>query len=235
MVGPYVQQMLDAAGLSNPNIPQLTPRQAAEARQRMLDEQRAAHPPLIAVAPPAVPERFVDVRWGNTEKRADVAGYRAAVKAMRWWQEEVAAGRHAMVALIGPPGTSKSHLVACAVWWLYEQHRIRVPWHPWYDLVDHLRYGRGGHTEHAGYVEVSAAQVRAEWHRERWWVVDELAPTSGTDFDSVEMRKATMQRYDHKLSAALTCNWSDLADMVGKAAADRYTQVTLDGPSYRGT
>jgi DNA replication protein DnaC len=157
------------------------------------------------------------------------------VKAVRWWVQRVAAGEHAMVALIGPPGTSKTHLLACGVWQLYVEHRIRVPWFPWYALVDHLRYGRGGHTEHAGYIEASAAQVRAELHAHRHSVIDELAPTSGTDFDSIEIRKLVMNCYDREYSLLLSCNWGDIADMMGKAAADRFTQVTLDGPSYRGT
>jgi hypothetical protein len=228
-LNPFVEAVIHDMGLPPDNMPRLmTHEQVLESRRQLL----ASRPQTVAVAPPHVPDKFLAVRFGNTEKRQDVKGYPAAMRAVHRWVEDIAAGRHYMLALVGETGTSKSHLASCAAWALYEEHNLHTPFYSWYDLVDWLRYGRVDMTEH-GAREVPAPHIRQTWHDTRYCIVDEVRPTSGTDFDAVEMTKFSLQRYDRNRSVLLTCNWSSLGDMIGKHAADRYTVVTLDGPSYR--
>lgn len=227
-MNPFVDAVVHDMGLPPSDLPPMSHEQVMESRRQL----SADRPQSVSVAPPAVPERYVHVRFGSTVKRQEVKGYAAAVRAVHRWVEEVAAGRHYMLALVGETGTSKSHLACCAAWELFEGYNLHVPFYSWYDLVGWLRYGRVDLTEH-GAREVPAAHVRQRWHDTRYCIVDEVRPTSGTDFDSLEMAVFSMQRYDRNRSVMITCNWSSLDDMIGKHAADRYDVVTLDGPSYR--
>lgn len=182
-----------------------------------------------ALPPPRVPERYEGVHFATTLDRPDVEGWPLGLEAAQEWARRVAAGESAMLALVGPKGTGKSHLAACAVWQLYEEHAIRVDCYLWEEVVNELRYGRweGGR-------EVSVAEVRTRlWTRPIVWI-DEIEATSGTDFDGIELRQFSKNRWAHRRSAIVTGNWEALKDMIGAAAADRYIEVKMVGPSFRG-
>jgi hypothetical protein len=231
-VNMVVQQIAEAEELQNEHIPTaLTHEQILESRRRLLQTA----PPRVQTAPPRVPERFLNVRFSSTVPRPEVQGFDAALAASQEWVRRVAVGEYLLLALIGEKGTSKSHLAFCAAWDLYDRHRIHVPCYSWcYQLGDELRGGRFDETP-AGVREVSPYQVRQQWHATRFCIVDECRPTSGTDFDAMELAKFSMQRYDHRRSALITCNWASLEELVGAPAADRFTQIKLVGPSFRGS
>jgi hypothetical protein len=216
-------------GVDPDAIPELTHEQVLESRRRLWESA----PPREAASPPRVPEKFLTVRFASTRQRTDVKGFDVALRAVQEWVRRVVTGTPSMLALIGPKGTSKSHLAYCAAWELYERHGVYTPCYAWYELVDELRGGRVDETP-SGVREVSPAMVRHQWHSTRFCIVDEARPTSGTDFDAMELAKFSMSRYDRNRSVLLTCNWATLGDLMGEPAADRYSQVTLVGPSYRG-
>lgn len=224
---PLRDQIRESEQLSNIHIAKLTPEQVAESRQRL-----QASVPRPSVAPPHVPERFEHVRFEDTELRTDVDGFDAALEAVHEWIRRVVEGDPGRLALIGPKGVSKSHLAYCAAWELYEEHGIHVPCYPWYDMVDWLRSGRYDETP-TGIREVPPALIRHRWHETKVCIVDEARPTSGTDFDAMELTKFSLNRYDRKRGVLLTCNWSSLGALIGEPAADRYTCITMVGPSYR--
>lgn len=228
-INPFLEAALHDMGLPPNAIPRMTHEEVMANRERLLRE----NPPRPAVAPPSVPKRFRQVRWTDVQPRRDVQGWPAAVRAVQRWQEDVAAGRGNMLALIGPKGTSKTHLAACAAWWLYEEHNIRVPFYSWpYELVEWLRGGRIILSEH-GTRELHPGHVRQNLYDADALIIDEVRPTSGTDFDAMELAKLAMQRYDNDSSILITCNWESLEGVMGEPAADRFAIVTLDGPSYR--
>lgn len=229
---PLLRQLLTGGNLTHPLIAELSPAEAAEHRRLMHEELALRFPQNGRLSPPAVPERFVGVRFATTKRRPDVDGFTDAAKATLRWVREIAAGDRPRLALIGGAGTGKSHLAYCAVWELFERHGIRMPCYSWYELVDQLRGGRIDATP-SGSREVTPAAVRQSWFESPYCVVDEVRPTSGTDFDGQELAKFTMNRYDRSRAVLLTCNWSSLADLMGEPAADRYLQVKLSGSSYR--
>lgn len=195
---------------------ELPPEEIARRRQELA---RRVPRPERRLPPPAVPERYRDARWSTWEPKCDAI--ETARQAVELWVQAVAEGKHVMVALIGPKGTSKSHLLACAAHQLYEEHGIRAGFFEWFVVADQLRD-----------IE-TAAKVRERLREARPLILDECRPTSNTDFDAIELAKITMYAYSHLQSVLLATNWASLEELMGEPAADRYTIVPVIGPSAR--
>ena len=194
----------------------LPPDEIARRRQELA---RRVPRPEPRLPPPAVPERYRDARWSTWEPKCDAI--ETARKAVELWVRTVAEGKHVMLALVGPKGTGKSHMLACAAHQLYEEHRIRAGFFEWFLVADQLR-------------DIdTAAKVRERLREARPLILDECRPTSNTDFDAIELAKITMYAYSHMQSVLIATNWASLEELMGEPAADRYTIVPVIGPSAR--
>lgn len=169
---------------------------------------------------PNVPKKFLNVRFSTSEDRGPQ--WRRAKAAVEMWINDVVAGRAPMLALVGPTGTGKSHLFYCAAWKLWLEHETFPAIFRWYEVVDELRDLE------------TARKTRQRMREAKILMLDECRPTSGTDFDAVELAKISFAAYDNEQPVLLTCNWGSLAELAGEPAADRYTVVTLTGSSARG-
>lgn len=178
---------------------------------------------------PIVPERFRDVRLDTYVAETDAE--RQALRTVRRWVDLVAGGTGPMLALIGPQGTGKSHLLYGAAWALHAR-QVRVACRSWYRLADELRYG--------GCNPYNGAPLEAHQVRENLWaspvlLLDEVRPTAGTAFDDTELAKLACHTYDQQVPVLLTTNISPLAAVLGPAAASRFTQIVLTGRDRRQT
>ncbi len=153
----------------------------------------------------------------------------AARAAVQIWLERALAGQGGMLALIAPTGRGKSHLLYAAANALADQGR-RFYARPWYRLADELRYGG---THPITNRQIEAAEVRATLLSYPIVLLDEVRPTASTAFDDTELAKLACHAYDANLSVIITTNVSPLSDVMGPAAASRFTQLVLDGPDRR--
>jgi chromosomal replication initiation ATPase DnaA len=184
-------------------------------------------PPAAPIPVPLVPKRFTDVRLETYLAETETERY--ALRAVKRWVELVAQGEPPMLALVGPQGTGKSHLLYGAAWALHAVGR-RCSCFPWYRLADELRYG--------GASPYNGAPLEAHEFRSMLWgskaiLLDEVRPTAGTSFDDTELAKLACHCYDSHLPVLLTTNVSPLADVLGPAATSRYSQVVLTGRDRR--
>lgn len=181
-----------------------------------------------AIRGSVVPPRFESATFESYEPAT--RGQSAAMKAAQFWAARAAKGECSMLALIGPQGTGKSHLLyAAANELLGDRHRCYA--RPWYRLADELRYG--GESPFANAKTLEAHEVRALLWRQKIVLLDEVRPTAATAFDDTELAKFACWAYDAKLAVFITSNVSPLADVMGPPAASRFTQVIVDGPDRR--
>lgn len=192
--------------------------------------ERLELPPLAPITPDAiaarrrllVPARFLGIaRYHTFVPKTD--SQRAALTITERFVAAVRAGQTPMLALIGAQGTGKSHLLYAALHDLLGDDR-RAFSRPWYRLADELRYGRGQDEAH---------QVRSEMWAHRLVMLDEVRPTASTMLDENELAKFACHAYDNAVAVILTTNVSPLAQVMGEAAASRFTQITIDGPDHR--
>lgn len=181
-----------------------------------------------AVKSAMVPPRFAGVTFDSYEPRT--RGQEAALKAAKFWTERAMKGECAMLALIGPQGTGKSHLLYAAANTLLAANR-RCYGRPWYRLADELRYG--GESPYVPGKEVEASDVRRLLWKQKIVLLDEVRPTASTAFDDTELAKFACWAYDSKLAVFITSNVSPLSDVMGPPAASRFTQRIIDGPDQR--
>lgn len=181
-----------------------------------------------AVRAQMVPPRFAEATFENYEPATH--GQRAALKAAQFWYERAASGQCAMLALIGPQGTGKSHLLYSAASALLAKG-VRAYSRPWYKLADELRYG--GESPFTPGKTLEPHEVRAMLWKQRVVLLDEVRPTASTSFDDTELAKFACWAYDAKLSVLITTNVNPLAEVMGPPAASRFTQITIDGPDRR--
>lgn len=159
-----------------------------------------------------------------------------AAQAVWAWVESAVAGKGPMLALVGKQGTGKSHLLYSALGEILT-NRPRpggaAPYvAPWYRLSDELRYGRSARTEN-GTRQLEPVEVRAGMWERRISMLDEIRPTSGTNFDDTELAKFACHAYDNRIAVLVTTNWNPLHTVMGEAAASRFAQVVIDGPDAR--
>lgn len=174
---------------------------------------------MIEEMKPAVPRRYADARFATFQRKGP--SIQSARTAVGEWIEDVVAGDAPMTALVGPKGTGKSHLLACAAWDLYETYGVYAACRRWYLVADALR-------------DIETARATRDGLRgARVLILDEVRPTSGTDFDAMELAKIALWAYDERQAVLLATNWPTLEDLVGEPAADRFRIVNLDGDSAR--
>jgi chromosomal replication initiation ATPase DnaA len=180
-----------------------------------------------------VPPRFADAAFDAYKPLTK--GQLVAVKACRAWVDRAKSGEGAMLALIGPTGNGKSHLLYAAANALLgpAPRRYPVPFYSrsWFRLANELRYG--GESPFAPGRPFEAHELRALLWRQRVVLIDEVRPTAGTSFDDTELAMFACHAYDAKVSVLITSNVSPLAEVMGAPAASRFAQVVLDGPDWR--
>lgn len=214
--------------------------------QHRAKEAGVAPPPLDGrrIAPDAPPAQTTDpnqVRIGwyiPARHRADTFdtyvpqndSQADALAATRAWVDAVLSGEGAALALVGGVGTGKSHLLYAAVRAVNEAGK-HAAGYGWVDLADLLRDAKFGHDEDVTEARIKKARVL----NAAALAIDEIRPTSGTDFDGTELAQLMTRAYRNCQGVIVTSNHADekLARIVGLAAASRLTQVTLVGADMR--
>lgn len=155
---------------------------------------------------------------------------RVALEAAQAWVASVLAGDGGALALIGPSGTGKSHLLyaACRA---INMAKVHCAAGGWYDLADLFRQAKFGHEE-----DVTEARLRkSRTLAANALCIDEIRPTSGTDYDTTELAGLMTRAYRERQGVFVTSNFSDdkLSDIISLAASSRLTQVKVVGPDLR--
>lgn len=191
--------------------------------------------------PRHVPRSAIEVRlewyvpprhWHDTldSFRPVTESQRNALEATRVWVESIKAGDGGALALLGEVGSGKSHLMYAAVRELNEAG-IHAAAGGWYDLADLFRQAKFGHDE-----DVTEARLRkARYLNSAALAIDEIRPTSGTDYDTTELSQLMTRAYRERQGVIVTSNYADekLSRIVGLAASSRLTQVVIKGPDMR--
>jgi len=239
-----------ASGIEwDPSIP---PAERIDARQQERDEAlagtirrfmaRAAKLPADApVEAPRPVASAVQVRldWyiPPRHKRDTFATFRpqtisqtTALEAAREWVESVKRGDGGALALIGGVGTGKSHLLYAAIRAANEAG-IHGAAAGWYDLADLFRQAKFGHDEDVTEARVKKARILGA----AALGIDEIRPTSGTEYDTTELSQLMTRAYREKQGIFVTSNYADekLSKIIGMAATSRLTQITVVGPDMR--
>lgn len=153
-----------------------------------------------------------------------------ALQATRDWIESVKDGEGGALALIGGVGTGKSHLLYAAIRALNEAG-LHAAAGGWYDLADMLRQAKYGHEEDVTQARLQKARILGA----AALGIDEIRPTSGTEYDTTELSQLMTRAYRERQGVIVTSNYADekLARIIGLAAASRLTQVVVTGPDLR--
>jgi hypothetical protein len=154
-----------------------------------------------------------------------------ALRAVKRWAKAAKEGRRAMLALVGSQGNGKSTLLYGAVNALAAEH-VRVFSRPWYRLADELRYGGPAPWDPDG-PTLEPHDLRRRMYAAPVVAIDEVRATAGTAFDDTELAKFACHAWDEGLAVLLTTNISPLSEVMGAAAADRFTVITITAPSRR--
>lgn len=174
-----------------------------------------------------VPPRFRGAKFESYKPQT--GSQKVALAAAGKFANKALAGEPVMLALIGKQGTGKSHLLYAIARQLVLRN-AQVYARPWYRLADELRYG--GPSAFSGSV-LESKQVRDQLWSQRIVLLDEVRPTASTAFDDTELAKFACHAYDSNLAVLITTNVSPLGDVMGPAAASRFTQIVIDGPDNR--
>lgn len=183
--------------------------------------------PDIRIPAPYVADKFLTADFDTYKPENQYQ--LSALAATKDFCKEIAAGRSPMLALIGSTGTGKSHLLYSAAKALHASGS-RVFTRPWYVLADHLRYGG---PSPFGTRRMESHELRDAIMAEPIFMIDEVRPTAGTDFDDTELAKIVCRAWDNRGSMLITTNVSPLAQVLGPAVASRFTQITMTGPDHR--
>lgn len=177
----------------------------------------------------------------SPQRRCECAGIRhyvaitstqqAAHEAASAWAEQAGTGEGVTLALVGSVGTGKSHLLYAAIRRANERDVNAGAW-GWYDLADHLRAAAG---ERDPGIRQTAQDHRARAHAVKALGLDEIRPTSGTDYDGTALSNLMTRAYRECQDVIVTSNYHDrqLAEIIGLAASSRLTQLVIIGPDYR--
>lgn len=183
------------------------------------------------------PKRFRNATLDSYQPKTP--SQEAALAAVQSWLERVQTGAGPMLALVGRQGTGKSHLLYAAFREMLatrpedEKQALEQRWESpyvasWYRLADQLRYGLGRGDSIA---EIQV--VRNDLWASRIVLLDEVRATSGTNFDDTELARFACHAYDQELAVLITTNVNPLADVMGDAAASRFTELVINGPDWR--
>jgi chromosomal replication initiation ATPase DnaA len=183
-----------------------------------------------ALTPYLVPRRFESASFATFTPKTE--SQRVAHDAVREWTTRAAKKQGPMLALIGSQGAGKSHLLYAAVLHvLREMPAGTVYSRPWYRLADELRYG--GPSVFAPHLPDEASEVCARLWRHSIVFLDEVRSTASTALDENELAKFACHAYDSRVAVLITTNVNPLKDVMGAAAASRFTQIVIDGPDRR--
>lgn len=180
-----------------------------------------------------VPARFAAASFDTYQ--AATQSQRTALAAVERWVQHAKNRTGVMLALIGPTGVGKSHLLYAAANALLSGGYGTYA-RGWYRLADELRYGgespmalnRDGRP-----FPLEASEVRGLLWKQKIVLLDEVRPTASTAFDDTELAKFACHAYDAKLSVLITTNVHPLSDVMGPPAASRFTQLVVDGQDRR--
>lgn len=175
-----------------------------------------------------VPPRHVNDTFETY--KAQTNSQRNALQAAREWVESVKRGDGGALALIGGVGTGKSHLLYAAVRAVNEAG-IHCAAAGWYDLADLFRLAKFGHDEDVTEARIKKSRILGA----AALAIDEIRPTSGTEYDTTELSQLMTRAYREKQGVFVTSNYADekLSKIVGMAATSRLTQITVVGPDMR--
>lgn len=189
--------------------------------------------------PPQLDARQVRLGWYMAPRhardtfdtfRAITESQQVALETAIAWVESVKEGRGDALALIGGVGSGKSHLLYAAVRAVNEAG-IHCAAGGWYDLADDFRRAKYGQAD-----EVNAARVKkARILGAAALAIDEIRPTSGTEYDTTELSQLMTRAYRERQGVFVTSNYADerLARIIGLAASSRLTQIQVEGPDMR--
>lgn len=175
-----------------------------------------------------IPKRHVDDTLENFRPLTDEQA--TALQATRLWVDSVKDGEGGTLALIGEVGSGKSHLLYAAVRDL-NLSGIHAAAAGWYDLADLFRQAKYGHDE-----DITEARIRkSRYLAAAALAIDEIRPTSGTDYDTTELSQLMTRAYRERQGVIVTSNYADekLSRIIGLAASSRLTQVIVKGPDLR--
>jgi DNA replication protein DnaC len=216
--------IIDGHGDVTPVEP-LDPENLRDLRAQLRETDRWLPGPRIPS--PYVADKFLTADFDSYAPKN--SSQLSALAATKDFCKEIAAGRAPMLALIGSTGTGKSHLLYSAAKALHGSGN-RVFTRPWYLLADHLRYGG---PSPFGSRRMESHELRDAIMAEPIFMIDEVRPTAGTDFDDTELAKIVCRAWDNGRAMLITTNVSPLAAVLGPAVASRFTQITITGPDHR--
>lgn len=155
---------------------------------------------------------------------------RVALEATRDWVVSVQRGDAGALALVGGVGAGKSHLLYAAVRALNEAGVVCAA-SRWYDLASLFKRAKfAGADDYDG-----AVQEKNRFTSAKAFGIDEIRPTSGTDYDSTELAHLMTGAYERMQGVIVTSNYADekLAKIIGMAATSRLTPLVIEGPDMR--
>lgn len=175
-----------------------------------------------------VPERHKHDTLDNF--RPITPSQRAALDATRAWVESVKGKEGGALALVGGVGTGKSHLLYAAV---REVNMAGIPCAAsrWYDLANLFKRAKfAGSDDHDG-----AVRERDRFTSAKAFAIDEIRPTSGTDYDGTELAHLMTGAYERMQGVIVTSNYADekLTKIIGMAANSRLTSLVIEAPDMR--
>jgi DNA replication protein DnaC len=175
-----------------------------------------------------IPPRHVNDTFATFKPQS--TSQETALKAAMEWVESVKRGDGGALALIGGVGTGKSHLLYAAIRAVNEAG-IHGAAAGWYDLADLFRQAKFGHDEDVTEARVKKGRILGA----AALGIDEIRPTSGTEYDTTELSQLMTRSYREKQGVFVTSNYADekLTKIVGMAATSRLTQITVVGPDMR--
>lgn len=209
--------------------------------ERFMERARGMPRDAAPEPPRAAPRSAVDVRlsWYIPPRHREdtlenfrpiTPSQKAALDATRAWIESVKAGRGGALALIGSVGSGKSHLLFAAIREV-NLAGIHGAANGWYELADLFRRSKFGHPE-----DLTEARLEKDRYlAARALGIDEIRPTSGTEYDTTELSQLMTRAYRQCQGVIITSNFADekLEGIIGLAAASRLTQVVITGPDMR--
>lgn len=175
-----------------------------------------------------IPPRHVDDTLDNF--RVLHPSQKAAMEATKAWIESVRAGKGGALALIGGTGTGKSHLLYAAIREL-NLAGIHAAAGGWYDMANLFRDAKFGHDEDVTEARIKKARIL----NASALGIDEIRPTSGTEYDTTELAGLMTRAYREVQGVFVTSNFADekLSQIIGLAASSRLTQIKVVGPDLR--
>lgn len=175
-----------------------------------------------------IPRRFERATFDNFQTRHPSQEV-ALGKAKEWVEAAVAEPQVGpMLALVGKKGRGKSHLLWAAHRALVERlAEERARWRPmarsWYDLAQRLERRAEGRAEAWSHVKGV-----------RCLLLDEVRPiqVGSKEAPDRDLTGLVMHGYDNLVAMFVTTN-RKLDEVVGEAAASRFTTIVVDGPNWR--